>query len=121
MELAELHRTIHGRTAEREVASGEMYRKTKKTRIWQEATYGKACATLPLCTARSRLRETWPPMRLALARRASVPQPPGRATGLPGAALLARCTAQSCDNKGRLLSLSVEQCSCGRSWAAVQW
>ena len=45
------------------------------------------------------------------------------ATGLslPGAALLARCTAQSCDNKGRLLSLSVEQCSCGRSWAAVQW
>ena len=61
------------------------------------------------------------PMRLALARRASVPQPPGRATGLPGAALLARCTAQSCDNKGRLLSLSVEQCSCGRSWAAVQW
>ena len=29
--------------------------------------------------------------------------------------------AQSCDNKGRLLSLSVEQCSCGRSWAAVQW
>ena len=30
MELAELHRTIHGRTAEREVASGEMYRKTKK-------------------------------------------------------------------------------------------
>jgi len=33
MELAELHRTIHGRTAEREVASGEMYRKTKKTRI----------------------------------------------------------------------------------------
>ena len=31
MELAELHRTIHGRTAEREVASGEMYRKTRKT------------------------------------------------------------------------------------------
>ena len=30
MELGELHRTIHGRTAEREVASGEMYRKTKK-------------------------------------------------------------------------------------------
>ena len=29
----QLHRTIHGRTAEREVASGEMYRKTKKTRI----------------------------------------------------------------------------------------
>ena len=28
----ELHRTIHGRTAEREVASGEMYRKTRKTR-----------------------------------------------------------------------------------------
>ena len=51
---------------------------------------------------------------------ASVPQPPGRATGLPGAALLARCTAQSCDNKGMLLSLSVEQCSCGCSWTAVQ-
>ena len=83
--------------------------------------YGKACATLPLCAARSRRQETWPPMRLALARRASVPQPPGRARGRPGAALLARCTAQSCDNKGRLLSLSVEQCSCGRSWAAVQW
>ena len=32
MELGELHRTIHGRTAEREVASGEMYRKTRKTR-----------------------------------------------------------------------------------------
>ena len=32
MELGELHRTIHGRTAEREVASGEMYRKTKKAR-----------------------------------------------------------------------------------------
>ena len=30
MELGELHRTIHGRTAEREVASGEMYRKTRK-------------------------------------------------------------------------------------------
>ena len=30
-----LHTAIaeHGRTAEREVASGEMYRKTKKTRI----------------------------------------------------------------------------------------
>ena len=95
-----------------------MYKAYKKRR---KNRYGKACATLPLCTARSRLRETWPPMRLALARRASVPQPPGRATGLPGAALLARCTAQSCDNKGRLLSLSVEQCSCGRSWAAVQW
>ena len=27
--LGELHRTIHGRTAEREVASGEMYRKTR--------------------------------------------------------------------------------------------
>ena len=39
-------------------------------------------------------------MRLALARRASVPQPLGRASGRqPGAALLARCTAQSCDNK----------------------
>ena len=33
MELAELHRTIHGRTVERDVVSGEMYRKTKKTRI----------------------------------------------------------------------------------------
>ena len=33
MELAELHRTIHGRTAEREVASGEMYRKTRKTNL----------------------------------------------------------------------------------------
>ena len=30
-------------------------------------------------------RETWPPMRLALARRASVPQPLGRASGRPGA------------------------------------
>ena len=29
----ELHRTIHGRTVERDVVSGEMYRKTKKTRI----------------------------------------------------------------------------------------
>ena len=27
MELAELHRTIHGRTVERDVVSGEMYRK----------------------------------------------------------------------------------------------
>ena len=49
------------------------------------------------------------------------PQPLGRASGRPGAALLARCTAQSCDNKGRLLSFSVEQCSCGCSWCAVQW
>ena len=32
MELGELHRTIHGRTAEREVASGEMYRKARKPR-----------------------------------------------------------------------------------------
>ena len=79
------------------------------------------CAKLPLCAARSRRQETWPPMRLALARRASVPQPLRRASGRPGAALLARCTAQSCDNKGRLLSLGVGQCSCGRSWAAVQW
>ena len=40
-------------------------------RVASENRYGKACATLPLCTARSRLRETWPPMQLALARRAS--------------------------------------------------
>ena len=35
MELAELHRTIHGRTVERDVVSGEMYRKTRKTRPWR--------------------------------------------------------------------------------------
>ena len=29
-ELAELHRTIHGRTVERDVVSGEMYRNAKK-------------------------------------------------------------------------------------------
>ena len=45
-------------------------------------SFAKACTMLPLCAACSRLRETWPPMRLALARRASVPQPPGRARGL---------------------------------------
>ena len=44
MELGELHRTIHGRTAEREVASGEMYRKTKKHDL-TIVTKRQICAT----------------------------------------------------------------------------
>ena len=46
MELGELHRTIHGRTAEREVASGEMYRKTRKTRTVADVTERQICLTL---------------------------------------------------------------------------
>ena len=47
----QLHRTIHGRTAEREVASGEMYRKTRKTRIlWM--------SLLPLLGRRARTRSS---------------------------------------------------------------
>ena len=41
--------------------------------------------------------------------------------GPPGAALLARCAAQSCEKQGGLLSLSMAQRGCWCSRAAVQW
>ena len=44
-----------------------------------------------------------------------------RAGPEPGAALLARCAAQSCEKQGGLLSLSMAQRGCWCSRAAVQW
>ncbi|EOD27431.1 hypothetical protein EMIHUDRAFT_235762 [Emiliania huxleyi CCMP1516] len=41
--------------------------------------------------------------------------------GPPGAALLARCAAESCEKQGGLLSLSMAQRGCWCSRAAVQW
>ena len=71
---------------------------------------------------RSPVRGAWPPARLALTRPASASRLAERyAMGPPGAALLARCAAQSCEKQGGLLSLSMAQRGCWCSRAAVQW
>ena len=70
---------------------------------------------------RSRVRGAWPPARLALTRPASASRLAEHAMGPPGAALLARCAAQSCEKQGGLLSLSMAQRGCWCSRAAVQW
>ena len=67
------------------------------------------------------MRGAWPPARLALTRPASASRLAEHAMGPPGAALLARCAAQSCEKQGGLLSLSMAQRGCWCSRAAVQW
>ena len=70
MELGELHRTIHGRTAEREVASGEMYVKKRDVpqdqkntddcqpprRISERARVSSPLLLVPLLGRRARTR-----------------------------------------------------------------
>ena len=70
---------------------------------------------------RSPVRGAWPPARLALTRPASASRLAEHAMGPPGAALLARCAAESCEKQGGLLSLSMAQRGCWCSRAAVQW
>ena len=66
------------------------------------------------------MRGAWPPARLALTRPASASRLAEHAMGPPGAALLARCAAQSCEKQGGLLSLNIAQRGCWCSWAAVR-
>jgi len=61
--------------------------------------------------ARSPLRGTWAPMRLALTRPASASRLAERAMGPPGAALPARCAAQSCEKQGRGGHPELEHCA----------
>ena len=74
-----------------------------------------------LRAARSPLRGTWAPMRLALTRPASASRLAEHAVGPPGAALPARCAAQSCEKQGALLSWSIVQRGCESSTAPVLW
>ena len=67
------------------------------------------------------MRGAWPPARLALTRPASASRLAEHAMGPPGAALLARCAAQSCEKQRGLLSLSIAQRGCWCSRAAVWW
>ena len=60
-------------------------------------------------------------MRLALTRPASASRLAERAMGPPGAALPARCVAQSCEKQGALLSLNIVQHGCECLTAAVLW
>ena len=71
--------------------------------------------------ARSPLRGTWAPMRLALTRPASASRLAEQAVGPPGAALPARCAAQSCEKQGPLLSWNIVQHGCEYSTAPVLW
>ena len=71
--------------------------------------------------ARSPLRGTWAPMRLALTRPASASRLAERAVCPPGAALPARCAAQSCEKQWGLLSLGIVQRGGECSTATVQW
>ena len=74
-----------------------------------------------LRAARSPLRGTWAPMRLALTRPASASRLAEHAVGPSGAALPARCAAQSCEKQGALLSWSIVQRGCESSTAPVLW
>mmetsp|Transcript_11041 Transcript_11041/g.32732 ORF Transcript_11041/g.32732 Transcript_11041/m.32732 type:complete len:220 (+) Transcript_11041:398-1057(+) len=60
-------------------------------------------------------------MRLALTRPASASRLAEHAVGPPGAALPARCAAQSCEKQGALLSWSIVQRGCESSTAPVLW
>ena len=71
--------------------------------------------------ARSPLRRTWAPMRLALTRPASASRLAERAVCPPGAALPARCAAQSREKQWGLLSLGIVQRGGECSTATVQW
>ena len=88
----------------------------------EQTTVTQKHARLALFRAtRSPVRGAWPPARLALTRPASASRLAEHAMGPPGAALLARCAAQSCEKQGGLLSLSMAQRGCWCSRAAVQW
>ena len=70
---------------------------------------------------RSPVRGAWPPARLALTRPASASRLAERAVCPPGAALPARCAAQSCEKQWGLLSLGIVQRGGECSTATVQW
>ena len=97
--------------------SGEKNRRSSRYR-----TVTQKHARLALFRAtRSPVRGAWPPARLALTRPASASRLAEHAMDPPGAALLARCAAESCEKQGGLLSLSMAQRGCWCSRAAVQW
>ena len=96
-------------------------RKKKSFKTESDAVTQKHARLALFRATRSPVRGAWPPARLALTRPASASRLAEHAMGPPGAALLARCAAQSCEKQGGLLSLSMAQRGCWCSRAAVQW